>query len=195
MLRRVARALESGRPVPARQRAPRPRRARRSPVARLGGSSGFTLVEVLISAVVLGIGLVGLVNLHTASIRGLVKDEMASVASDVAKQRLEEIATMRPAEIPACAGDVGCRTEDRTAYTPDLAPAAGFDCTRRVEGADVPRISGAPEAAKFRIDMVVDAHPDPIRQPEGRLVTVSVCWEDYAGIQEFRMRRLVVGGE
>lgn len=160
-----------------------------------GGSAGFTLIEVLISAVVLGVGLVGLVNLHTASIRGLVKDEMLSVASDVAKQRLEEITTLRASEIPACVGDVGCRTADRSAYTPDLSPVAGFDCTRRVEGADVPRVSGAPEAPKYRVDMVVEAHPDPLRQPEGRLVTVSVCWQDYGGIQELRMRRFVVGGE
>lgn len=159
------------------------------------GQGGFTLLEVLVSAVILGIGLIGLVNLHTASIRGLMKDEMASVASDVAKQRLEEMMTLRPNEIPACVGDVGCRLEDKSDYAADLAPVAGFDCTRRVEGADVPRVSGAPEAPRYRVDMVVEAHPDPIRQPEGRLVTVSVCWEDYAGVQELQMRRLIVGGE
>jgi hypothetical protein len=149
----------------------------------------------MVSAVILGIGLVGLVNLHTSSLRGLMKDEMLSVASDVATQRLEEMATMRPGDIPPCAGAVGCRTADRTDYLPDLSAAGGFECTQRIEGAGVPRVSGAAEAPRYRVDMVVEPHPDPIRQPDGRLLTVSVCWQDYGGIQELQMRRFIVGGE
>jgi prepilin-type N-terminal cleavage/methylation domain-containing protein len=167
----------------------------RSRSAFPSGSAGFTLVEVMVSAVVLGIGLIGLVNLHASAIRGLMRDEMLAVASDVARQRLELMSTMRPAEVPACAGDVGCRTPDRTDYLPVLPAAGDFECTKQVEGADVPRVSGAAEAPRYRVDMVVEPHPDPIRQPDGRLITVSVCWQDFAGIQELQMRRFIVGGD
>jgi len=50
-----------------------------------------------------------------------------------------------------------------------------------------------PAGSRFRVDTVVNNHPDLTQFPEGRLVTVSVCWLDIANdVRQVQLRRYVV---
>ncbi|MEL6188976.1 MAG: prepilin-type N-terminal cleavage/methylation domain-containing protein, partial [Myxococcota bacterium] len=47
---------------------------------------GFSLVEAMISATVLGIALVGLVQMHTTSVQRTVESEKVGRATEIARQ-------------------------------------------------------------------------------------------------------------
>lgn len=49
-------------------------------------SAGFSLVEAVFSAVVLGIGMIGLINLHTSSMRGEVRAMEMTRAQELVRQ-------------------------------------------------------------------------------------------------------------
>ncbi len=55
------------------------------------GQAGFSLVEAMVAAVILGIGLLGLVELHRTSIRGTVKAISAGQALEIGRQVAETI--------------------------------------------------------------------------------------------------------
>lgn len=159
--------------------------------------AGFSLVEIAVASGVLGIGLVGLVQLHTSATRGVVLGESLSRAGEVASQRAEFLATMDPGDLPGCQGPPRCMEGAGAAFTQPLGPAGAFECTRWVDKADVPRSDGsqAQEGLRYRVDTVVSGHPDFARQRKAQLLTVSVCWADRSGrVRQVQTRRLLVPG-
>jgi hypothetical protein len=149
----------------------------------------------MVSAAILGIGVVTLSQLYTSAARGVAERDSISEAVDIATQRAEEIATMDPEAVPACSGRTGCRAAP-TSFTPELVAVGAYSCTRWVDAPSVDaNPAGQARGTRYRVDMVVGAHPDPGRQAQAQLATVSVCWMDAGGaVHEVRLQRLLVPG-
>jgi prepilin-type N-terminal cleavage/methylation domain-containing protein len=163
-----------------------------------GGSKGFSFIEVLVACALLGIGLLGLVDLHLSSIRGLGRGRFVTGAKEIAIQRAEALATQAGdlTTLPACplnAGDpIGC-FQDKLSLAPNKA------CTAWLKDADVPTPAGASVAGAgttpFRMDTVIGPHPDTVNHASALLVTVSVCWIDEEGaVEQVQARRVIVPG-
>ena len=71
----------------------------------LTNQKGFTLLELLISLVILAIGLLGLAGLHIAAIQGNVSGFKLSAASAIAQERIEELKTMDTTSAALTAGN------------------------------------------------------------------------------------------
>lgn len=157
--------------------------------------AGFSLIEALVASAVLGVAVTCLTQMYTTSVRGYVTSARLQEAVEIAAQRAEQLATMSADDLPACTGPTSCRSNNTTMAS-ELSPASGFACTSRVDAPAVVGPSGtASSGQRFRIDTVVGAHPDGNRQPDARLVTVSVCWSDPAGfVHEVQAQRLMVPG-
>ena len=168
------------------------------------GSEGFKLIEVLVAMAVLMIASMGILRLHGTIIKGIAASEDFSVALDVAGQRLEDLVMVGAENLPVCpvpGPGPGCRAT-MTAFQPELgASTNGYACTRYVDspellmanGAFVPQ--GTADNSRYRVDTSIEGHPDTTLFPEGRLVTVSVCWLDPANqIRQVQARRYVVPG-
>ena len=174
--------------VTNRTRGPRP------------GSEGFKLLEVLVSMAILMIASVAIVRLHGTIIRGIASSEDASMALDIATQRLDDLSIIGATSLPVFTVGVngaGCQVGiGSDQYSAELAAdPGGYPCTRRVDSAQVIMANGneVPDGTRFRVDTAVEAHPDIGQFPEGRIVTVSVCWEDIAAdIRQVQVRRYVV---
>ncbi len=161
------------------------------------GRAGFSLVELAAATGVLGIGLVGLVQLHTNAVRGVIQSESISRATEIANQRAEFLATMDPDDLPSCTGVPRCRQGAGIEMTSPLGTVGGYECTRFVDQDDVPRGDGtaAQEGLRYRVDTVVGPHPDVARQRDAVLLTISVCFADGSGrVQQVQTRRLLVPG-
>ena len=178
---------------------------------------GFSVVEALIAAGVLGIALIGIVRLHASSIIGTAKAERVGRASIVARQFAEMFATTSPADLPVCAPGpngaplaepAGCKSAQ--GVTTVFSPPKGTGCTYWVnDGPSVPSIndtnaangqivadptpgSNGPQPSQYRIDVSVSAHPAAASYPDAALLTVWVCWRDERGsINEIRTRRIL----
>ncbi len=71
-----------------------------------GGTSGFTLIEVMIATMLLAVGLLGTAGMLTSTTRALSGSANRSIATTLAKERLEHIehaeyATVTAANYPA----------------------------------------------------------------------------------------------
>jgi len=55
------------------------------------GFRGFTLIEILLTVAVVGVGLIGVLYAYTAATRNAVSAERAVVASFLAREKMEEI--------------------------------------------------------------------------------------------------------
>jgi prepilin-type N-terminal cleavage/methylation domain-containing protein len=171
---------------------------------------GFSLIEAMVAAGVLGIALLGLVRLHTSAMRGTVQADSIGRGAEVARQLADMVAstnmTALPAWLAACGpgpaaplpANFGCRAQiggDRVRGQGFAAVKGG--CTFFMEGAGVPssvdpnvapslatgstRNAVAPLSGEFRVDVALSAHPNPASYPNTALVTVWVCWMDSEG--------------
>jgi prepilin-type N-terminal cleavage/methylation domain-containing protein len=159
--------------------------------------AGFSLLEVLVATAILGVGLAALGRQYITAAHGVADSDGRAQAAMAAAQRIEALSTMEADEVPACAASVSCRAANGVDFVADLPPVGGFACTRWVDGPDVFGPSARPRAAgqKFRIDASVVPHPDAARQPDGRLLTVNVCWRGADGrVHELQARRVLVPG-
>ena len=155
------------------------------------------MIELVFAAGILGVGLAGLVHLHRNAVTGVARSDTIALATEIAHQRSEFLATMHSDDVPGCSGPVRCRTPGGQAFEAPLSAVGGFECTRWVDGADVPEANGVTSAqgVRFRVDTVVGSHPDPLRQSSARFVTVSVCWVDrIAQVHQIQTRKLVIPG-
>lgn len=180
--------------------------------------AGFSVVEALVAAGILGIALVGIVQLHATSIRGTAKAERIGRASETARQIAELFATTSADDLPNCDPGpllpppndmVGCKNGDgvTTVFTdPTVRPngcvlwVQGGPSTPRIndvnaaDGAIVslPNPSGAEQPSQFRIDLAVSSHPDPATYPDAVMLTVWACWRDEVGVvREVQTRRIL----
>ena len=184
----------------------------------MGGGSprraGFSLIEAMVSAAVLGIGLLGLVHIHKSSIRGTVRSTRLRHASEIARQAAEQIAAIpyqRLAAAPTApencgpglgaplpVGPNGCRGADGVSTVP--APVKPLGCTYNTDSGAVLQATdpngnalrdGLP-TDPFRVDVAISQHPNPALYPSSGLVTVWVCFTDEAGyIHEITTSRVV----
>lgn len=157
---------------------------------------GFSIVEVMITSGVLGIGLAGLIRIHHSSVQGQSQSNGIAIGTRAAAQVIEQLSTQPVDELPACSGTPGCRANS-SAFTGELSTAGSYPCTNWVANGGVTsvRTSASEEKNTFRVDTVVQDHPDGNNQPDAKLITVSVCWMDNTGVvREVQERRLVVPG-
>lgn len=176
------------------------------------GQAGFSLVEAMVAAVILGIGLLGLVELHRASIRGTVKAINAGQALEIGRQVVETILAADYVNQPNGAGAIpnacaGAGVWAPPAPAPNFFPAGVTGCRQSVNNftgiktglctfyADEAPVNTASlnspfEAGtvntsangKFRIDTALHAHPNVAQYPNTVMVSVWVCWRDTAQI-------------
>ncbi len=180
--------------------------------------AGFSVIEALAAAAILGVALVGVVKLHGSSIRGTAKAERIGRASEVARQFAELLATTTRDNLPACGPGlgaappvpaVGCKNGPgvSTAFSPERA----VGCTLFIQdGPSTPSINQANAAnginnqiinipaaigiqpSQFRVDIMVSGHPNTADFPQAALLTVWACWRDELGIvNEVRTRRIL----
>lgn len=162
------------------------------------GRRGFSLIEIMISAAVLGIGLAGVVQLHFTSVRGLASGRSITLASEIATQRAEFLAgrEIDVLALPNCPRGTG-NTPDCRLSVQAFAPTKS--CTTWLAGSEVPLPTGADMPSElnmgYRRDVVVEAHPDTLNHNGSFLAIVSVCWRDAKGkIQQIQSQRLLVPG-
>ncbi len=195
--------------LPKSKTVGRDRRARAS-------ERGFSVIEALVAAAILGVALVGIVQIHGASIRGTAKAERIGRASEVARQFAELLATTSPGNLPVClpgpmaaplVEPAGCKNAlgPTTVFAPPKANCTfwvqdgpstpSVDDPNAVNGAIVAQTNpgpNGPQPSQFRIDVSVSAHPDPTTYPNAVLVTVWACWRDEVGtVNEVRTRRIL----
>jgi hypothetical protein len=155
---------------------------------------GFSLVETLISTLLLGVGVIGLVDLYTSSSRGMGSSRHRETATQIAVARMERLTTMPLDELPSCSGVVGCRADSYT-MMPELIPSAeAFECTQYVSdmGQHDPRTRGGDGG--YRLDTIVAPHPSSGQNGDARVVSVSVCWTDGDGdVQQVFLQSLALG--
>jgi hypothetical protein len=171
--------------------------------------AGFSVLEALVAAGVLGIALIALVKLHTSSMRGMKSSRDLGIAGDIALQLAEELAaqdqpTLNASTCFQAAGDaVGCRdiTVRPHAFT---NPKPGADCTWWVEDGLMKDGTGNPplnrqntlaaaraSSLPYRIDTVIRPHTDTANYPNARLIDVFVCWTDEQGaVKEIQTSRV-----
>lgn len=157
---------------------------------------GFTLVEVLISAVLLGIGVMALAELHASSIRGVKEGASITAATQIATQVMETLSAQAADDmvLPVCPnnGARGCRANDR-----DLEPPKA--CTSWLATAEVPDPNGDSQTGAtgegYRVDTVIEVHPSVADFPNAVLITTSVCWMDRTGgVHELQTQRVLSPG-
>jgi type IV pilus assembly protein PilV len=156
-------------------------------------SRGFSLIEVMMTSVILGVGVLGLVNMYTSSARGVGTSRHRETATQIALQRIERLTTSPTETLPACGGLVGCRATP-AALAPELAPADQFECTQYVSDMGSTEPTGGDDQGGYRLDTIVAPHPSSTQGSDARLISVSVCWTDASGlIQQVMMQRLALG--
>ncbi len=173
---------------------------------------GFSLIEIMIATVILGIGLLGLVELHSHSIRGTVKAESIGRGTEVARQVADQLMTQTVDSLPAACGAIanpppdkylgGCRATAGagTVFAADKPGA----CTQWLDADRIANVLdgnpvvaaadfGQGRARAYRADMVISDHPNPNFAPDGGLITIWVCWRDAKGfVQQVRTSRVIV---
>ena len=157
---------------------------------RRKNARGFSLVEVMVASAILGVGVIAATKMFSSGVDGVSWTKNRSAATNIAIQRLEMLGTMGIDQLPACVGQVGCKAGFNS-VAPVLANAGTYACTRMLDD-----MIGDPDTAnatgKYRVDTVVEAHPDVGRQAEARLVTVSVCWTDDTDVHQVQLNRLFI---
>lgn len=169
--------------------------------------AGFSILEALIAAAVLGIGLIALVKLHQSAMRGMKTSRSIGIAMDIATQAVEELGGTRPDDLDAlgCATIGGCKAGETPLSDTFAAPKPG--CTRWVDDGHIPDATNtrptAPDTeavavaagALYRVDQVVLAHPGLADHPNTRVVEVFVCWRDDDGfVRQVHSSRVVPEG-
>ena len=86
---------------------------RRGP-ARAGRRNGFTLVEVIVAIVLIGVGLMGLAALSTTVTRANVQSSSLTTATALAQERVERL---RTDDYDAIASGNDARVVDGVTYT------------------------------------------------------------------------------
>ena len=156
------------------------------------GQQGLTLVEVLVTSAVLGVGMVALAHTYNRAQSGVRQSRLGTAAIRIAEQRLERLATLPVARLAGCAGPAtGCRS-NRTTFAPVLGNVGTYRCTQNVDGMGF-HDPTALSTGLFRVDTSVSAHPDPRQQTGALVITVSVCWSPAPQqVEQIQLQRMVV---
>ncbi len=152
---------------------------------------GFSLMEAMVSASVLGIALAALVRAHASSIQGTSQAEDLGRASEIARQIGDLVATQPMDQLPACGAvtdpvpvaPAGCRASLGPGTV--MAASKGSTCTRLVNQDGLVDAStglladAASGTEQYRIDMIISQHPNG--STDLGVLHVWVCWRDMTG--------------
>jgi hypothetical protein len=155
------------------------------------GRAGFSLIEVMLAGVLLGLAVLVLAKMLGASSQGLSVGKGRTVAQQLALQRLESLASLGPDRVPACPPSPGCRA-DFTSLTGPLGTAGGFACTQTVLETGFARQQPEAPQGAFRVDVATDLPADPNQMAGARLLQVSVCWSREGRVEQVQVSRLLV---
>ena len=137
---------------------------------------GFSLVEVMVAAMILGIGVMAGIRVFGSSIDGVTSGRSRSTAATIATQRLESLGTQGVDKLPSCTGAVGCMVSPS-----QMATQLPNGCTEMIS-----------EGGLYRVDTIVAPHPDTARQPGARIATISVCWTEDQTVHQVQFNRIFV---
>jgi len=175
-----------------------------SPVRPRRPRAGFSLIEAIVAAVVLGLALTALTNAQMSTLRGvensqegfqaralasLVADDISMIQRDLT-QPFDDFGCLNL--VGAYADHEGCALENGAAYAP-VEP-----CSRFFFEDDLPNLNGAaltldpgsgllyqqgnlvdPGQGAFRVDVFTTDHPDPgVPAGRARVIDVFVCYDD-----------------
>lgn len=169
--------------------------------------AGFSLIEAMVAAGILGFALIGLVELHKGSMRGTVRAERVGRATEVARQIAEMTAAQAFDQLPTCGPGAGPAGGQLPAVPngcrATLGPSTVFaavrpgGCTYYTNEAAIAPVDPAafPDAGdglNYRVDISVSQHPDPVNYPNSALFTVWVCWTEEGGtVREITTSRII----
>lgn len=160
-------------------------------VSRKARQAGFSVIEVMVSAVLLGLGVMVLAKTLGASSQGLSLGKDRSAARQLALQRLETLSSRGPELMPACPESPGCRASFSSLASP-LPSVDGFECTQSVvEPGFVDEQVDTPQGV-YRVDVSSRTPLDPEQMAGAVLVQVSVCWVEDGRVEEVQAHRLLV---
>jgi prepilin-type N-terminal cleavage/methylation domain-containing protein len=152
---------------------------------------GFSIVEVMLSMGLLGVGIAAAVRLFHEAQNRTAWTQQRTTGMALALERLEYLGTRDLSNIPVCTGAVGCRASSTTLQAA-LTSAGGYQCTQYTGGQSIVDPYTASPLGAYRIDTIVQPHPDVTREANAQLITVSVCWTDAKGlVQQAQARRLL----
>lgn len=182
--------MHAHRPVPRRR--PRPQVA------------GFSLIEAVVAAVVLGLALTALTNAQLSSIRGVENSQEGFQARALASLVADDIALIQRG-LPQTFDNFGCLNvvgayEDLEgcALPNGLGFTAEETCSRYFFPDNLPNVNAAalgtapgsgllftqgifgnPGRGAYRVDVFTTDHPDPsVPAGRARVVDVFVCYDD-----------------
>ncbi|MEQ8984200.1 MAG: type II secretion system protein [Deltaproteobacteria bacterium] len=152
-------------------------------------TAGFSLVEALIAAGVLGVALTALVRLHQSSMRGTVSSSRIGDASEVARQIADNFAVFA-VDNPTNCPNAAARTVPLAALDDCgtiFASAPGGVCSSvetcvplgctfdfDIHGNIAPAAAGPPLNGRFRVRIMEGQNP----AGDGWRVATIVCWND-----------------
>lgn len=144
------------------------------------GSAGFTLVEVMVTSLIVSLGFLGLAGLQTASLRNTQSASQRSETAFLAYEMADRIRS-NPQGVRAGHYDNQSQTDDQCVDTMcSPAERAGYDLA--IWGADLgarlPKGSGV---------VCLDSSPDdgdpppgdPLCDGEGAVYAIKVWWQDW----------------
>jgi prepilin-type N-terminal cleavage/methylation domain-containing protein len=153
---------------------------------------GFSIVEVMLSVGLLGVGIAAAVRLFHEAQNRTSWTTQRTTGMQLALERLEYLGTRDLSNLPACTGPLACRASATTMQAALSPAASGYQCTQYTSGQTILDPYSATSLASYRIDTVVQPHPDVTRESNAQVVTVSVCWTDQSGqVQQAQGRRLL----
>jgi prepilin-type N-terminal cleavage/methylation domain-containing protein len=151
---------------------------------------GFSLVEVMVSVGLLGIGVAAAIKLFDTAQNRTRYTRSRTTGAELALERLEYLGTRDLSSVPACTGAAGCQAS-LTGYASPLGASGQYQCTQFVDGQSILDPYSSISTGPYRVDTVVQAHPNS-NEANAQLITVSVCWTDDHGlVQQVQGRRLL----
>lgn len=151
--------------------------------------AGFTLLEAMIAAGVLAVGIVGVVGLQARLFRSAAYSHDMSRAAYLLQYREEEIGAYSVEKLDTnalCLGTAfGCAAGGVFA----AAPASG--CSVMIDDPQQMQDPQPVPAGAFRLDTGIVNHGDA-NHPNARIATISVCWTDQGGrVRQLQTQRVV----
>lgn len=116
---------------------------------------GFTVVELLVALVIIGIGLMALAETMVGSFAQLQMGGQHSTAAFLADLRIEELKATSWTSLADCLGDVACRGTDGSFAD----PYSGYSVVTTVEGCDVVSTCGVNDPALRQVTAQVSYQP------------------------------------
>jgi type IV pilus assembly protein PilV len=134
------------------------------------GRAGFTMIEVLIAIVILSIALISLAGLLTTTIRTGAVAREATIATNLAQQRLEDYRTTAAADFDDSSLDDSAAGSDPVSGTnPDFTEDYGT----------------IPNYPNFRREVYITDGASPVNIKD---VAVRVLWTDSLGTHSTMLR-------